>query len=329
VEESGSNTRETPMPPKDADDVSADINVRDPEAVTAGTPADLVAGAPDDSTIDPSVRADQPPQEEDASGPEAPSDEGLPAEPDTADAAAENGEVVPAPEEPADAQNEDTLVATEEPETAPEPDPARISDALASIDRRLDESARLSKRQADLLRQLHDENQRLRQGELQSAMLPLLRDLMRLLDDVDRLLAIDGSKDLKLVADALTDALGRNGVSPFAPAARDPYDSARHAAAGVVQAADEELDRTIESVRRTGFQRDDGSIVRAADVVVWKYKSPVQPAETEPSETPTGTSSPDPQAAVDPAAAAAVRAPEEAPAHSQVTDPPIAIEERN
>src|SRR5947209_9477437 len=65
----------------------------------------------------------------------------------------------------------------------------RLTDALGALDERLAESQRLLAHQTELADRLHAENQRLRAGELRAAQLPLVRDLMRMHDDIGRLVA--------------------------------------------------------------------------------------------------------------------------------------------
>lgn len=161
---------------------------------------------------------------------------------------------------------------TEEPQTAAAAEPD-WNVRMAGAERRLDEALALAKRRDELVDRLHNENQSLRGGELQTAMLPLLRDLMRLIDDLAQILESDPqARDVDFVRGALEDILRRYGVAGFAPAPHDRFDSALHAAVGVEPTADPEGDRTVAAVRRRGYRRDDGTIVRAADVTVRRYR---------------------------------------------------------
>ncbi len=177
-------------------------------------------------------------------------------------------------------------------------------EVLTRLENRLDETLRLAQRRDELVDRLHKENQQLRQGELQTAMLPLLRDLMRLHDDLERIIAVDpGSQDTVLIRDALADALARNGITQFAPGENDSFDSALHAAVGAEPTDDPQSDRTICAVRRAGFRREDGSIVRVADVTVRKYRSgsPPESGSSPLSESAaTGTTASGPPRPTDP-----------------------------
>jgi molecular chaperone GrpE (heat shock protein) len=144
--------------------------------------------------------------------------------------------------------------------------------SVASFDERLQESQRLMVRQSDLVDKLHAENQRLRVGELRAACLPLVRDLLRLYDDIGRLpRAGEHGHDLDVVQVSLLDALARNGITAFEPVAGDQFDPKQHSAAGVVETDDAKLDRSISEVIRVGFQWEDGQAIRVADVHVYKH----------------------------------------------------------
>jgi len=79
-------------------------------------------------------------------------------------------------------------------------------------------AARASERACD---KLHGENQRLRAGELRGAMLPLVRDLLRLHDDIGRIAdATEQVEDLELMQISLLDALSRNGIVSVRPLRR-------------------------------------------------------------------------------------------------------------
>jgi molecular chaperone GrpE (heat shock protein) len=181
---------------------------------------------------------------------------------------------------------ESATVASEQTVCVPAGEDAGMAslEQFARLDRRLEEALRLAKHRDELVDKLHRENQQLRQGELQIAMLPLLRDLMRLLDDLELILESDPeASDVDFVRGALVDILGRNGITGFVPAKHEPFDSAIHAAVGTEPTAERLSDRTVCTVRRGGFRRDDGSIVRVADVTVHRYQ-PVSAVEESPGD---------------------------------------------
>jgi molecular chaperone GrpE (heat shock protein) len=157
------------------------------------------------------------------------------------------------------------------------------NEATARLERRLDQVLQLAQRRDELIERLHNENQQLRKGELQVAMLPLLRDLMRLHDDLEQIVALPSeSRDAILIRDTLSDVLARNGVTKFIPTEGEVFDSTRHTAVGTQPTEDERADRTVQTVLRAGFLRDDGSTVRVADVVVRRFQA--QPRESPSAE---------------------------------------------
>lgn len=207
--------------------------------------------------------------------PTAERDTGPAPEPSAADEALAAVEP-PAPVEP---PSEAEPVAPLEPSVPAEPEAADIVlEALARIEDRLSESQRLIDRQADIAARLHAENQVLRGGELRRAQSALVLSVLRVYDDVSQMAATTeepaGRNDLAIVADALKDALARNGIDAVAVQAGEPFEARRHKVATVVATADPAADRTVASVVRPGFVWSDGDAVRVSDVAVFKFVAP-------------------------------------------------------
>lgn len=160
---------------------------------------------------------------------------------------------------------------------------SELAAALASLDGRVAESQRLLGRQSDLVDRLHAENQALRTGELRSAQAPLVRDLLRLHDDVGRMREALGEQngDLLLVEQSLLEILERNGVEPFTPERGEPFDAQLHAAVGVEPTDDEALDRTVSGVLRQGFRWDCGDLIRVAEVRAHRFRDPANSASED------------------------------------------------
>ncbi|HEV7482896.1 MAG TPA: nucleotide exchange factor GrpE [Solirubrobacterales bacterium] len=160
-----------------------------------------------------------------------------------------------------------------EPRAAEESVDAGLAATLERLDSRLEESQRLLARQSDLVDRLHAENLELRAGELRSAQLPLVRDLLRLYDDVGRMREAAGEdgEDLRLVRESLLDTFARNGVEAITPETGEPFDPQLHSAAGIEPTDDELLDRSVAMVTRQGFRWEAGDVIRVSEVRAYRY----------------------------------------------------------
>lgn len=120
---------------------------------------------------------------------------------------------------------------------------------------------------------LHEENQRLRHGELQAAFEPVRTSLYRLYDLVRRESERDTAdpahvpKLLAAIADELAETIARTGVERMPVDEGDPFDPARHRPTGMCDVDDAELDGTVVTVQRAGFVRGE-KVVRRAEVIV-------------------------------------------------------------
>ncbi|WUI02358.1 nucleotide exchange factor GrpE [Spirillospora sp. NBC_00431] len=199
-----------------------------------------------------------------------------------------------------------------EPETAPDtsgaPDgPAAgeafrddVRDALKGLAARLDrEHERAAHREA-VIDRLHEENQRLRRGELQAMLEPVRAALYRLHDQArresGRLAAPDLAEPpdprgtallLAAVADDVADALARLGVERFIVEPGAPYDAARHRPVAVTPVDDPLLDGTVAAVESDGFEQS-GKVLRKAAVSVGRLDAERGTSETK-ADTKAGT----------------------------------------
>jgi molecular chaperone GrpE (heat shock protein) len=208
----------------------------------------------------------------------------------------------PTPAEPGRAELDaveptDAEVQPEPGLSAPAPENAALeglATAVSSLDERLGEAQRLLTHQTELAAKLHADNQRLRTGELRAALLPLVRDLLRLHDDIGRIAEdTERAGDLELIRISLLDALARNGIVPLSPVAGEPFDPKRHSATSVLQTDVAERDRSIAGVVRTGFEWDDGHTIRVADVSVYRCAPPDASGVTDASGVPDASGAPE------------------------------------
>lgn len=180
-----------------------------------------------------------------------------------------------------------------------------VTTGLAGLQKGVDELVRLTRRADEHVAELHAENQRLRAGEIEAATRPLLRDLVRLHDEVLALTAAaaeEARDDLGLVRSRLVDALARWGLTADAPEHGAAMDPTRHHGVGTVPATDDDEPGTIASVRRIGFVHDDGRVLRAAEVEVFRAPPPPTEPDTDATTADTAAETADTDGDTDPSA---------------------------
>lgn len=150
------------------------------------------------------------------------------------------------------------------------------SGAPAWFTARIDELVRLQERAHDHVEKLYAENRVLREGELVQATVPLLLGLARLGDQMESLAASEGPEGCAaLLRTQLLQILETAaGVTPFAPTSGDAFDSAAQRGVRVVGTDDAEQGGRVASTVRPGFRRADGSVLRVAEVEVFRASPP-------------------------------------------------------
>jgi molecular chaperone GrpE (heat shock protein) len=172
-----------------------------------------------------------------------------------------------------DEQAEDEPVPVAE--ETPAIDVEALQERLAAAERRADELAAVSRRQSDMADELHRENRRLRDGELQQAIAPLIRGLARVTDDLHRIRAArPDDEDLAHVDTRVREVLHDAGAATLMPQFGDAFDPRSHQAVGSTPTHDGDLDRTVAEVRREGLALEGGKLLRPADVIVHRYVEP-------------------------------------------------------
>jgi molecular chaperone GrpE (heat shock protein) len=159
-----------------------------------------------------------------------------------------------------------------------------VLDDLAVLPSQLSELARLRSRDVDLVDRLHADVTRLRAGEVAAATAPLVLAMLNLHDQMVRLGALENvAGDAALLRTQLLQALEvTTGVMPYSPEIGEPFDSSRHSGVRRTVTHDAGLDNTVSAVRRLGFQRQDATVLRAADVEVDRYSPEPAAIELEP-----------------------------------------------
>jgi molecular chaperone GrpE (heat shock protein) len=182
---------------------------------------------------------------------------------------------------------------TTEPAGPEQPD--RVEELLEAIRAELVTSRERAAARERVIDRLHDDNQRLRAGERQLVIAPLLTDLQRLRND---LLHQGSALPAQLPAEKVTEllesfaytvelTLDRFGVRVVRPEVGDLFDLHRHRAAGVEPAERPELDNTVAAVLEDGYHDDiAGRSLRPAVVRVLRWAATGTPeAAARPSSS--------------------------------------------
>lgn len=170
-----------------------------------------------------------------------------------------------------------------------------LSERIETLAQLLEEANRLSTERERIIDRLHEENQSLKQGELQQALLPVLRDSIRLFDDLhqtannyaerENLVPANVARDFQCFAETVSDILYRHGIERYSAAEGEKFSSKEHRVLGVVNTPVEEKDRTIARTIHEGF-RSNVTIVRLLEAEVYRYV-PESEVKNEPDVSPT------------------------------------------
>jgi molecular chaperone GrpE (heat shock protein) len=143
-----------------------------------------------------------------------------------------------------------------------------------------------------LIERLHDENQRLRAGERQLVLRPVLVDLQRLRNDLLReadtvpegCTAAQAAALLTSFAYSVEQVLERGGVLVVRPTVGEVFDPARHQAVDVVH-VDEGEDGTIARAVSDGYRDTvaDRMLTPASVVVCRRIPAPARDAAPDPT----------------------------------------------
>ncbi|WP_064743427.1 nucleotide exchange factor GrpE [Actinomadura rifamycini] len=152
---------------------------------------------------------------------------------------------------------------------------AEVRDALAGLAARLDREHERAAHRESVIDRLHEENQRLRRGELHAMLEPVRAALYRVHDQARRLAAAEDAGAtadlLDALADDVADALARLGVERFRAEPGQPYDPSRHRPVAVAAVAEPGRDGTVVEARSDGFE-EGGRVLRKAAVCVGRLE---------------------------------------------------------
>jgi molecular chaperone GrpE len=135
---------------------------------------------------------------------------------------------------------------------------------LGAVAEQLSEFHRRAAHRELIIDRLHEENQRLKQGQHRVVLEPVVADLIRLHDQLSREARRSGAEDTLIgsFAEEVAEILDRCGIEVFAAAPGEAYQSDRHRPLAVVPTADQELHNTVAEGVAAGFYDRETSRVR-------------------------------------------------------------------
>ncbi|MGH9800605.1 MAG: nucleotide exchange factor GrpE, partial [Blastocatellia bacterium] len=178
---------------------------------------------------------------------------------------------------------------------------SQINTRFDELGQWLNESNRIATERERIIDRLHQENQQLKGGELQQAMLPLFRDLIRLHDDLQQTAQryagqdnAESARDFMSYSEASADILYRYGVERYETVVGTAFNPKEQRALAAIPTTDESLDRMIAKIIRSGFRTEsrnirllEAEVYRATPVSVQQPVSPEQAEQPKQSQLPT------------------------------------------
>jgi len=153
---------------------------------------------------------------------------------------------------------------------------------LDRVEAQLAEFHRRAAHREAVIDRLHEENQRLRGGFGRIVLEPVVTDLIRLYDQLDREVRRlqAGGQDPRLLwsfAEDVVQILDRCGIEIFSAEPGDRFARDRHRPLAAVACEEESRHNTVAEVISAGFlERDTGRVRRPVQVRVHQYLSPAQ-----------------------------------------------------
>jgi len=159
---------------------------------------------------------------------------------------------------------------------------AELAGRLDKVEAQLAEFHRRSAHRESIIDRLHEENQRLHGGIGRIILEPVVTDLIRLYDQLDRevrRLAADGQDPrlLRSFAEDIVQILDRCGIEVFSAEPGDLFDRDRHRPLAGVPCDEESQHNTVAEVVAFGFlERETGRIRRPVQARVHQYSFTVR-----------------------------------------------------
>jgi molecular chaperone GrpE len=152
-----------------------------------------------------------------------------------------------------------------------------LAGRLGRVEEQLAEFHRRSAHRELVIDRLHEENQQLRGGIGKIILEPVIADLIRLDDQLNREVRRleSGGQDPRLLwsfAEDVRQILDRCGIDVFSAEPGDPFDRDRHRPLAVVACQDESRHNTVAEVVAAGFaERETGRVRRPVHARFYQY----------------------------------------------------------
>ncbi|MGH3378048.1 MAG: nucleotide exchange factor GrpE [Actinoallomurus sp.] len=159
---------------------------------------------------------------------------------------------------------------------------ARMVERLGRVEEQTAEFHRRSAHRETVIDRLHEENQRLRGGVGRAVLQPVVADLIRLYDQLDREARRLGEGEstgalFLSFADDVSQILDRCGFEVFTAEVGEPFQHDRHRPLAVVPCTDETLHNTVAEAAAVGFaERETGRVRRPAQARFHQYDPQVR-----------------------------------------------------
>ncbi|HEX5301459.1 MAG TPA: nucleotide exchange factor GrpE [Streptosporangiaceae bacterium] len=158
-----------------------------------------------------------------------------------------------------------------------------LAERLAQVEGQLAAFHRRAAHRELVIDQLHEENQRLQAGLSRMILDPVVTDLIRLHDQLDREARRSGGDQpdgrlLRSFADDVLEILGRCGLDVFSAEPGEPFERGQHRVVGIVACDDASGHNTVAEVTGVGFrERDTGRVRRTVQAYFRQYPPLAQP----------------------------------------------------
>lgn len=152
-----------------------------------------------------------------------------------------------------------------------------LAGRLGKVEEQLAEFHRRSAHRESVIDRLHEENQQLQGGIARAILDPVVADLIRLYDQLDRevrRLRAEGQDErlLSSFGEDIAQILDRCGIESYSAEPGDPFDRNLHRPLAVVACPDESRHNTVAEVVAVGFaERDTGRVRRPVQARFYQY----------------------------------------------------------